>query len=213
VFCVEPERWTGESGKFQAIGAAMAQPALRAKAMADKDQAKVWSEVSKSREELRAGIGGAAAAELGTTSSYARLVNNDEVKRRVESISLPLQRDYESLLRELKTRNAVGVVVAVNGQIIWADLFASTNLLEKYWPKLVRSYAAEALSTSGTSMGVAQDKAQEFLYNMQGTREMTESEPGVYRHSEITGDAFKVFELTSLLPKTGFDVHIAKLAE
>ena len=35
-------------------------------------------------------------------------------------------------------------VVAVNGQMVWADIFASTNLLEKYWPKLVRSYAAEA---------------------------------------------------------------------
>jgi hypothetical protein len=48
---------------------------------------------------------------------------------------------------------------------------------------------------------------------MQGTREMIESEPGVYRHAEITGDAFKVFELTSLLPKTGFDVHLAKMVE
>ena len=39
----------------------------------------------------------------------------------------------------------MGVVVAVNGRLIWADVFASTTLLEKYWPKLVRSYAAEAI--------------------------------------------------------------------
>ena len=44
-------------------------------------------------------------------------------------------------------------------------------------------------------------------------RETIEREPGVYRHSEVSGDGFKAFSLTSLLPKTGFDVHIAKMAE
>ena len=37
----------------------------------------------------------------------------------------------------------------------------------------------------------------------EGKREMVESEPGLYRHTEITGEGFKAFELTSLLPKTG----------
>ena len=59
----------------------------------------------------------------------------------------PIQRSYQSLIHELRDKNAVGVVVAVKGEIIWADVFASTNLLEKYWPKLVRSYAAEAIVT------------------------------------------------------------------
>jgi hypothetical protein len=38
-------------------------------------------------------------------------------------------------------------------------------------------------------------------------------EPGLYRQSEITGNGYRVFELTSLLPKTGFTVHIAKMAD
>ena len=40
-----------------------------------------------------------------------------------------------------------------------------------------------------------------------------ESEPGVYRQTEIGGSGFRAFELASLLPGTGFDVHIAKMAE
>jgi hypothetical protein len=48
---------------------------------------------------------------------------------------------------------------------------------------------------------------------MEGRRETVESEPGLYRHTEITGDGFKAFELTALLPKTGFDLHVAKMAE
>ena len=72
-------------------------------------------------------------------------MNNREVKQRVDSVAEPIQRNYQSLIQQLRDQNAVGVVVAVNGQIVWADIFASTNLLEKYWPKLVRSYAAEAV--------------------------------------------------------------------
>jgi hypothetical protein len=128
-------------------------------------------------------------------------------------VAAPIARNYESVIKQLRDRNAVGVVVAVNGEIIWADMFASSSLLEKYWPKLVRSYAAEAVVTR-TKNGEATEKAaQQFLENMEGRREMVESEPGLYRHTEITGDGFKAFELTSLLPKTGFDLHVAKMAE
>lgn len=48
---------------------------------------------------------------------------------------------------------------------------------------------------------------------MEGRRQVVESEPGLFRHSETTGDSFRVFALTSLLPKTGFDLHIAKIAD
>jgi hypothetical protein len=56
-------------------------------------------------------------------------------------------------------------------------------------------------------------KAQQFLADTEGRRETIENEPGVYRHTEVSGDGFKAFSLTSLLPKTGFDVHVAKMAE
>jgi hypothetical protein len=85
--------------------------------------------------------------------------------------------------------------------------------LEKYWPKLVRSYAAEAVSSNAKSHDAGEQSAQQFLEEMQGRHEIAEIEPGLYRHTEVTGDGFKAFELTSLLPKTGFDVHVAKMAD
>ena len=117
------------------------------------------------------------------------------------------------MISQLRDRNAVGVVVAVYGVIIWADVFASPKLLEKYWPKLVRSYAAESFAQRTKSDRVNEKAAQEFLDRLQGKREVVESEPGLYRHTEISGDGFRVFELASLLPGTGFDVHFAKMAE
>jgi hypothetical protein len=107
----------------------------------------------------------------------------------------------------------VGVVVAVIGDIICADIFASSDLLGKYWPKLVRSYAAEAVTSHGKHAELGEKAAQQFLADLEGRKQVVENEPGLFRHTETTGDSFRVFELTSLLPKTGFDVHIAKIAD
>src|SRR5437899_7105197 len=155
-----------------------------------------------------------ASETVEVTSSYAGVIQNSEVQHKLDSVAGPMQQEYQSVIRQLRDKNAVGVVVAVNREIIWADVFASTNLLEKYWPKLVRSYAAEAMVQRAKSAASADTKsAQEFLSRTQGKREVVENEPGLYRHTEISGDGFKVFELTSLLPSTGFDLHIAKMRE
>jgi hypothetical protein len=233
VFCVEPGRWVATSDRFGASeamyggvagGAAhgsppmamMAQPSVRAKAMGDKNQQEVWDAVTAQKQQVTVEVTATAPAlqtEMARTSSYAKLNENQEVKKRVDAVAKPIEQNYQSLIRQLHDRSAVGVVVAVNGRIIWADIFASTDLLEKYWPKLVRSYASEAVVTRAKEVEVTVSRAQAFLADMEGRREMIESEPGVYRHTEVSGDGFKAFSLTSLLPKTGFDVHVAKMAE
>jgi len=212
VFCVEPHRWVATSSGFGSFHTQMAQPSVRRSAMADKDQGKVWSEVHASASAMVAAVPQAAPG-IESTSSYAGVMSNEEVKQRVETVAAPLEQSYQGVMRELRDRSAVGVVVAVNDQIIWADLFASTTLLEKYWPKLIRSYAAEALTRS-TSPGRPDLKAaQTFLQDFEARHETVESEPGVYRRTELQGDGFTAFELTALLPGTDFNVHIAKMAE
>ena len=216
VFCVEPGRWVARSEKF---GAPMAivQPSVRAKAMADKDQQKVWNQVGQARTAMANTVtveaGAPAAAPIRESSSYAWAVDNKEVRKQLDTVTAPVQQQYQSMIHQLRDRHAVGVVVAVNGQLIWADVFASTSLLEKYWPKLVRSYAAETFSQQGKPAAVDMHVAQEFLEHLDGRREIVEKEPGLYQHAEITGDGYKVFALTSLLPSTGFDLHVAKMAE
>jgi hypothetical protein len=232
VFCVEPGRWVASSEHFgaseamyggmhgssaKAPMALMAQPSVRAKAMGDKNQEEVWAAVRTQQAAVVNGdlaVPGAvplpAAAE---TSSYAKVMENDEVRKQVDAVAKPIEQNYQSLIGQLRDRHAVGVAVAVNGLIIWADIFASTDLLEKYWPKLVRSYASEAVVTRAKDVDVTVNRAQSFLDDMEGRRETIETEPGIYRHTEVNGDGFKAFALTSLLPKTGFDVHVAKMAE
>jgi hypothetical protein len=232
VFCVEPGRWVATSEHFGASGATyggangtgrvpapstiMAQPSVRGKAMGDKDQNQVWAEVRKQQQSMAVEVARAAptaSGEIQSTSSYARVMENKDVKEKVDEIAGPIEHNYESLIKQLRDRKAVGVVVAVNGHIIWADIFASTELLEKYWPKLVRSYASEAVVSRAKGGEASLAQAEAFLGNMEGRRETIESEPGVYRHTEVNGEGFKAFALTSLLPKTGFEVHVAKMAE
>ena len=214
VFCVEPHRWVQTSAHFGGAAFAMAQPSVRMKAMAAKDQQGVWNEVAKSRGSLAALMPAPAARALNATSSYAVSMENGAVRERVDTLAVPIERSYDKLMRELRAQKAVGAVVAVNGEIVWVDVFANTSLLEKYWPKLIRSYAAEALTAHASlrnSSLPSTKEAQAFLDDFSARRETVESEPGVYRNTEMTGQDFNAFILTSLLPGTGFDVHIAKM--
>ena len=222
VFCVEPGRWVAANGRNEfgvggtaggVMGGILAAPSVRASAMAGKNQQQVWDNVGKSKESMALMVPAPAAAEVNSTTSYARVMDNKEVRQKVDAVAEPVQRDYKSVIRQLRDKNAVGIVVAVNGEIVWADIFASTHLLQKYWTKLVRSYATEAVLTRAKAGETSLKDAQKFLDDLQGRRETAETEPGLYRQTEITGDGFKVFELTSLLPKTGFPVHVAKMAD
>jgi ARG/rhodanese/phosphatase superfamily protein len=235
VFCVEPGRWVATSNNFGTSGATygsaaggtaggvaggtlMAQPSVRAKAMGDRNQSQVWAEVKKQQQSMSVEVTEAspsptAASQINSTSSYAVVMENKDVKQEVDKIAKPIEQNYQSLIKQLRDRKAVGVVVALNGRVIWSDVFASTELLEKYWPKLVRSYASEAVVTHVKGARATLAQAEAFLSDMEGRRETIESEPGVFRHTEVSGNGFKAFVLTSLLAKTGFDVHVAKMAE
>ncbi|HMF91165.1 MAG TPA: DUF6569 family protein [Candidatus Angelobacter sp.] len=235
VFCVEPHRWVGASGKFDTHASVMAQPSVRKKAMVEKDQQQVWNEVANAKSNMSANARAAAPSAspsggyvsdsrtvaefnrqlngLDSTSSYAGARENAIVNAQVQTITEPMQKSYESLIKQLRNQNAVGVVVAVKGRIVWADLFASGSLLGKYWPKLLQSYAAEALTTPGDHREVSVKEAQQFLDNWQARHETVDSEPGLYRQRELVGDRFRAFELTSLLPKASFDVHLSKMAD
>jgi hypothetical protein len=154
-------------------------------------------------------------AAAGTTS-YARVMADENVQERVDRVAAPITQDYEAVLRHLKQKKAVGVVVAVNGEVMWADIFGSTELLEKYWPKLVRSYAAEAVTSGAGKVSlpvVSAKSAQQFVDELGGEKEVVETEAGVFRRADVTGEGYRVFTLTSLLPKTNFEVHITKMKD
>ena len=211
VFCVEPGRWVGSSSKFGSMGAQMAQPSVRTPAMATRDQEQVWANVRASNSTAAVSVGGPEALALAGTTSYAKVFNSAPIQQKIAGYG-GIEGE-QAILRELRAKGAVGVVVAVNGRVMWADIFASTDLLSKYWPKLMRSYVAEAMTTTTQPASLDVHEAELFMTTLFGGREVSETEPGVYRRTDVTGDGYRVFELMSLLPKAEFRVHITKIAE
>jgi hypothetical protein len=219
VFCIEPGRWTEDTATFRASAKSsaesiMVQPMVREKAMVAKDQQQVWNSV-------HGAIGGAmqaaaptegitAHSSLGTTS-YARAMQNSAVSAKVDEAAAPLTKSREEILEKLREEHAVGVVVAVRGEIVWADIFSDTDLLGRYWTKLVRSYAAESLMDAATHAAPSIAEAQHFLDAPAGGTETSVGDVGIYRYRELRSGGTETFVLESLLPGTDYDVHISKV--
>src|SRR5437660_226984 len=149
VFCVEPGRWTDTSTQFSTMKSYMAQPSVRSKAMVAKDQRQVWQSVGEANGAI---VGALQAGPVSgpapvAQDSYAKTFDEETVRKAIADQAAPVEQSYSSSIRQLRDQHAVGGVVAVGGRLIWADLFASSALLEKYWPKLVRTYAADAITT------------------------------------------------------------------
>src|SRR5260370_37423100 len=77
----------------------------------------------------------------------------------------------------LKGERVVGVVVAYGGEVAWSDIFASGELFDHYWSKLLRSYAVEALARPTLREVASRDDAQDFLRRLNG-REVQGADPG-----------------------------------
>jgi len=222
VFCIEPGRWVESSATFGGADKSpsesfMVQPTVRQQAMVAKDQQQVWNSVhgSIAQMEMAAPATGASGGPVAPrpldTTSYAKAMENSAVSAKVDEAAAPLMKSREQVLARLKQEQAVGVVVAVRGELVWADLFADTDLLSRYWTKLVRSYAAESLTEGEEHAAPTVADAQRFLEMPRNAMETSEGEVGVYRYSELKTGGADTFVLESLLPEASYEVHISRV--
>lgn len=145
------------------------------------------------------------------TTSYAKVMESNAVSDKVDEAAAPVTKSRDQVLAKLRDEHAIGVIVAVRGEIVWADLFADTELLSRYWTKLVRSYAAESLASGESHPAPSLADAQHFLDAPTGGTESSEGDVAVYRYRELKSGATETFVLESLLPGTNYDVHISKM--
>ncbi len=143
-FCVEHGRWTPRSGgmAFQSNTAIVGSSALKKSIQGEKNQSAVWAEVAREEAKAREMVtvtGESPPFALSATGTYNAIVGNAKIRTD--------RADYvNSLLPRLeKAGDAVGIVVAINGEITAADVYGSSALFHKLARKLVESYALEAL--------------------------------------------------------------------
>ena len=135
VSCVEAGRWSPRSAKFttssnayfaQARAKKMAQVShsLMRQGQARSDQAAVWADINSKASRLKAKSATDAMSDI-----YERYT------KRID--------DYVGGFATIDRQ--VGGVFTINGDIIGFDLFDSSGTLKKLLPKLVRSYALDAI--------------------------------------------------------------------
>src|SRR5262252_6352061 len=210
VFCVEHGRWTG-SAQFAAADM-IVHPSVREKAAVDQKQTDVWAAVRGgstapppsgapvappkiSQDRLYSAIAGNAHTE-----AYEKIYQSSAVGVSIDDFVAEIERRFASATSGLKGERVVGVVVAYGGEVAWSDIFASGELFDHYWHKLLRSYSVEALARPTVRTVASREGASDFLRRLNG-RETAETEPGVYRWSEITEGHLAEIELEALTPK------------
>lgn len=224
VFCVEHGRWTGESMQFSAAET-MVHPTVRVQAAIKQDQVQVWaavrdevpkvgqSESVQIESESRAGAAGVALtppalsqAAIGgviqgaPSQSYRRIYQSPMVQNSVEGFADEMSRRFDRATSGIKGGHVVGVVVAFGDEVAWSDVFASSQMFEMYWPKLLRSYVVEALTRPSVREVATIDDARDFLRPATG-RTQEDTEPGVYTWREQSVDGLTQIELEALAPK------------
>ncbi len=137
VRCVEHGRWHGASVQFSpggAVGSKKVRTALQFKTQHD-----VWDEVEKMCEEHD------IASSSGT---YGALLSSGEVDKK----SKPF---LDAMNRGLQNENMVGLIMALNGEIVCVDIFMNPEYFAQVKEKLLKAYVLDAISTAEIHAGAA----------------------------------------------------------
>jgi hypothetical protein len=140
-FCVEHGRWAADARTgyaFAANDALASGPALKRGIQRAQSQQEVWDAVSVA-ETAVAVYAASPANHLSLSGTYSAIVENEPLRAEREEY-------VEAVLpRVLAHEDAVGVVVAINGEIVGADIYRSHELFGKVARKLLDAYAQEAI--------------------------------------------------------------------
>ena len=155
--CVEQGRWTGrgqESSKTFHASTKFAVGNELKIANASLQQGEVWKNVAVQQQKLSENVGIRVNAPE-SASSLQLALENPAVLAKVGEYEEALQNECA------KRKNVVGVVFVINGKMTGAEVYGSSALFEKAWPKLLNSAATEALAEKNTRSHAAAPSAKE----------------------------------------------------
>jgi hypothetical protein len=162
-FCVESGRWSKRGSEtatqFETSSERIASKELKNATNVTNSQAEVWSEVVNVQTKISRNIGASVNAQASESSLQLSL-ENKRLQQAKEAYIKKLTKTVEG-----KT-DVIGYAFAINGKINSADVYASSELFRKLWPKLLRATAVEAIAELQRSQDFAQvDEAafQSFL--------------------------------------------------
>jgi hypothetical protein len=141
-FCVEQGRWSNRGqespAEFSSSKNTVAAKDLKIALRQEKSQGGVWNQVHTAQAKLQSRVGAGVQAAASPTSLQLSLENRDVKK---------LTQAYLAALRPRLAEHphALGFVCTINGQINSAELYASHDLLRRFWEKAVEAAVIEAI--------------------------------------------------------------------
>jgi hypothetical protein len=155
VYCVESGRWHHVSGSFGSeknLGTYSMRAA--AQGSSGNNQMEVWDRVAESNRKM--GV-------RSDTEAYQDAFRNEEVSQLVNEV----EEKFKDLPRIEK--GTTGVIVALGERIIGVDIFASPELFEALWPKIIKACVV-AMSGYEQEVTFSTGEAEDFLNALQWMR-------------------------------------------
>ena len=142
-FCVEQGRWSARGAEasqiFSSSANAMNSNAGKIAAIVLRDQGAVWQSVASSQAELSEKVGKDVRSRK-SASSLELTLSSEDLKKATEAYQAPLGKAIEGRKR------VVGVAVVLNGKVHNVDIYGSSALFRKLYPKLLKANAVEAVA-------------------------------------------------------------------
>ena len=142
-FCVESGRWAKRAGERAEVFGSSAEVAstkeLKLAAKRAKSQGEVWENVKVAQDNLSQNVGATVNSPV-SASSLQLAVENEKVRETADA--------YIKALNQIPDgkNDVIGYVFAINGKVNSADVYGSSALFKKLWPKLLKANAVEAIA-------------------------------------------------------------------
>jgi hypothetical protein len=142
-FCVEAGRWqqrgTEDSDRFSMSSGQLPGKGLRLAVNSARQQGQVWEKVKEQQDKLSHTLK-KNLADPQSPSSLQLTLEDKDLLAKIDAYTSKLQKAPEG-----KTK-VIGFALAINGKVESAEIYGSSILSKKMWPKMLRAAAIDALS-------------------------------------------------------------------
>jgi len=142
-FCVEHGRWSQReaepSASFSVSRGMISTKELKLATKQDANQGQVWAGVSTAQEKLSDSVEGYARSSV-SESSLQLTLEDGKVQEAATKYADKLTSIVES------SSDVIGFVFAINNELNSADVYSSNALFKRFWPRLLKAAAVEAVA-------------------------------------------------------------------